>query len=466
MHRITSVKQHGQSGGNAVAEKYVTFDYNELSQLTNIERFADLSGTEFVAETDYDRDYLGRLTQLDTYQGSTHFATYDLTYDAASRITAIDSVFSNSAWNENHDYTYDDTNQLTAADHSAQNDEAYAYDKNGNRTGNQTHLGATTSSTVTSDNRISTDGVYNYTWDDEGNMLTKTKISTGDKEEYTWDYRNRLSKITFKTSGGTITMVIEFRYDHNNLLLRRIETPYMYGSPQTSERDILVHDGDQIVLAFHKSGSGSVNLTNRYLWGPEQDLLLTDEQVTSLSSAGTVYWSFVDQVGSIVDLATYNASTNTTTIAKHRKYDAFGNVTSDSASGIKERFAYTGKWFEESFGATWHIHRWYDTVLGKWKSQDPIKDGVNWSAYVGNHPTGATDPSGLDREWAWNWHHMLDKAIFTDDFLASRGLTIDIHSARYGWMMRGKDHLYGERPPSPGSLTSRRPLLFACRGRK
>ncbi len=40
--------------------------------------------------------------------------------------------------------------------------------------------GATNSSTVTDNNRISSDGVYNYTYDDEGGMLTKTSIATGD----------------------------------------------------------------------------------------------------------------------------------------------------------------------------------------------------------------------------------------------------------------------------------------------
>ena len=62
-----------------------------------------------------------------------------MTSAGPTRRRRIDDVYSNSAWNENHDYTYDDT---------VQNDEAYIYDKNGNRTGNrtgnQTHLGTTT----------------------------------------------------------------------------------------------------------------------------------------------------------------------------------------------------------------------------------------------------------------------------------------------------------------------------------
>lgn len=42
-----------------------------------------------------------------------------------------------------------------------------------------------------------------YTYDGEGNVLTKTTISTGESVEYTWDHRNRLTKVTYKNSGGT-----------------------------------------------------------------------------------------------------------------------------------------------------------------------------------------------------------------------------------------------------------------------
>ena len=54
-------------------------------------------------------------------------------------------------------YTYDARDQLTAADHAAQPDEAYSYDANGNRT--------TAGYATSADNRLQSDGVYNYTYD-------------------------------------------------------------------------------------------------------------------------------------------------------------------------------------------------------------------------------------------------------------------------------------------------------------
>lgn len=400
-NRLTGLKQTVQGSGGSysvIADKYITFGYNGQDQIIDIDRYANTTTSNLVAHSDYDRDFAGRLTTIDHFKGGTHFATYGLEYDARSRISAIDSVFSNSAWDETHDFGYDDTDQLTSADHSVQDDEAYAYDENGNRTGNQTHLGATTSSIVTANNRISSDGVYNYTYDDEGNMLTKTSIATGDIQAFGWDHRNRLVSVTLENSSNVIQQKLEFQYDHNDDMVLRIDTPYSGGVAGTATKDAFVFDNSQIVLAYHKGTSGDAYLTNRYLWANEIDHLISDEQVTSLSSAGTVYWSLGNHLNSVVDLVTYNSGTDTTSVAKHRRFDSFGNIVFDSASGVVQRMAYTGVMFEESFGSTWHRKRWFDVQLGQWKSEDPIGffagDG-NLRRYVGNEPVARTDPSGL-----------------------------------------------------------------------
>lgn len=40
-------------------------------------------------------------------------------------------------------------------------------------------------------------------------------------------------------------------------------------------------------------------------------------------------------------------------------------------------------------------HRYYDTRIGRFLSQDPAGDGDNWYAYCGNNPVNEADPSGL-----------------------------------------------------------------------
>ncbi|MBI3839738.1 MAG: hypothetical protein HY288_17590, partial [Planctomycetia bacterium] len=57
------------------------------------------------------------------------------------------------------------------------------YDSNGNRTnGNNSTPGSR-------DNRQSTDGTYNYSYDGEGNLTGRTAIATGDVRLFSYDYR-------------------------------------------------------------------------------------------------------------------------------------------------------------------------------------------------------------------------------------------------------------------------------------
>jgi YD repeat-containing protein len=98
-------------------------------------------------------------------------------------------------------YTHDKTSQITGADYSYQTDETFAWDASGG------------SNTVGTNNRLTSDGTYNYTYDDEGNLTRKTKISDGSYTDYTWEYRNRLTSVVNNTSGGTVTMSADYAYE-------------------------------------------------------------------------------------------------------------------------------------------------------------------------------------------------------------------------------------------------------------
>ena len=56
---------------------------------------------------------------------------------------------------------------------------------------------------------------------------------------------------------------------------------------------------------------------------------------------------------------------------------------------------YTGKFFDESSGLYYFNARWYDSALGRFTSQDPARDGVNWWAYCGGNPLKFVDPTGM-----------------------------------------------------------------------
>ena len=135
--RLTQIKQTGQSGGNTVADKRVTYAYLPDGQLDTTTRHADTDSDgqidDLVATTSHTYDDAGRLTDLVHAQGSTQIADYDWTFDAAGRITQfLHTDYTDT--DHTSTYTYDDAGQLTAADHDTQDDETYTYDDNGNRT--------------------------------------------------------------------------------------------------------------------------------------------------------------------------------------------------------------------------------------------------------------------------------------------------------------------------------------------
>ena len=93
--------------------------------------------------------------------------------------------------------------------HTGIANETYSFDAAGNRTGG----GYTTGTT----DRMSSDGTFNYVYDNEGTMTTRTRICTASAPDktvtYTWDHRNRLTKIVNKNNAGAITKQADYSYD-------------------------------------------------------------------------------------------------------------------------------------------------------------------------------------------------------------------------------------------------------------
>jgi hypothetical protein len=76
-------------------------------------------------------------------------------------------------------------------------DEAFAYDRNGNRT----RTGLVTGP----HNRLTSDANFNYTYNHEGNLTRKAaKVGTASTDT-TYDHRNRLTGITNYANVSTVT---------------------------------------------------------------------------------------------------------------------------------------------------------------------------------------------------------------------------------------------------------------------
>lgn len=414
LNRTTRIVQ----GGNGVADKRIDMTYDAASQMKSLTRYSDLAASQLVAQSNYTYDANGRLVYLTHSKGANTLADYSWSYDAANRLTQ--SVSNDGTSN----YNYDSTDQLIGTDHSYQNDESYTYDANGNRTNSGYSTGT--------DNRLLTDGKYNYEYDSEGNRTKRIEIATGEVTQYSWDYRNRLTQVTVKDVNGNVIKQAEYTYDVYDRRISKSVDPDGDGA-LNAQIERFVHDGDNIALVFDGNG----NQTHRYLYGTEIDSILADE-----NASGDVIWSLADNQGSIRDLVD-----NSGNAVNHIVYDSFGNITSQTNRAIDTKFTYTGRELDAETGLSYYRARYYDAAVGSFISIDPIgfeAGDANLYRYVLNSPINYTDPSGnnpLTNVWNWITSNdtIYDFANTADQFLAGVSDT-----TTFGITTRLREQMYGE----------------------
>jgi RHS repeat-associated protein len=294
-------------------------------------------------------------------------ASYGYSYDAANRINRMTTPDGATT------YRYDQRNQLLGTDSNYQADEAYEYDANGDRTG--------AGYQSEGNNRLASDGVYTYSYDDEGNLTLREAIADNSSTTYEWDNRNRLVAMSEKDSNGNITQSMEYRYDVFNRRIAKVIDADGAGNA-TPQVERLVYNGDDIALTFDGNGVQ----THRYLYGVGVDAIAADE------SQGQLKWALSDHLGSVRDVVDSSG-----VLLNHIVYDSHGQVVSQSNPLVDVRYGYTGRDLDSESGLNYYRARYYDAATGRFISEDPIGFGggdANLYRYVRNFPLNATDPSG------------------------------------------------------------------------
>ncbi len=264
----------------------------------------------------------------------------------------------------NRTHTYDVLQRLKTGG-TATNAESYEYDLVGNRTtsflsSNHNHDDL---------NRLLEDDQFTYTYDANGNLETKTdKASPTDVTTYHWDAQDQLIQVDLP-DGSTVT----YKYDG---LGRRIEKA-VAGSVTR-----YVYDGEDILLEY----DGTNTFLARYSHGDQVD------QPLMLQKAGVGHFYYhSNHQGSITHLTDGSG-----VVANSYIYDSYGR-RSNVIESVIQPYSYTGREYDDESGLYYYRARYYDPVLGRFLSEDPIGFNAgdqNFYRYVLNNPVNLIDATG------------------------------------------------------------------------
>jgi RHS repeat-associated protein len=204
-------------------------------------------------------------------------------------------------------------------------------------------------------------GNTTYTYNANGSRVSKTL--SGSTTSYSYDYDEQLTQVASPVTGTS-----SFTYDG---LGRRVS--------QTA---------GGVTTTFHFSGNRittevqGANVVAHYVYGVNR---------VSRDASGSYEYYHNDGLGSTRQISNDSQSVTQTTT-----YDAFGNVES-SAGSSNNVYKYAGQWGYRNDGDDGLMHvgaRYYDPLVGRFITVDPIRSGLNWYAYTDNDPVNKVDPTG------------------------------------------------------------------------
>jgi RHS repeat-associated protein len=314
----------------------------DVSQFLEPERFAATFAGEALYQATYERDALGRITQLtEIIAGQSRSITYD----------------------------YDDADRLAYVEEHGQPGRELRYDPNGNLVEIRQLGIPELTATHDAQDRLVTHGRFALTHSDSGHLASKLDTLTGERTAYHYDEFGNLLGADL-ADGRSIQYLID---GADRRVAKLIDGELQW---------LFAYAGDLPVARLYPDGS----VESIYVYGAlahVPDVIL---------KAGRTYRIIHDHLGSprlVVDVYTGE-------IAQRLDYDVHGRVLADTNPDFQP-FAFAGGLHDVDTGLIRFGARDYDPDLARWTAKDPsgfAGGDTNLYAYAYGDPVNFVDPDG------------------------------------------------------------------------
>ncbi|WP_448105198.1 DUF6443 domain-containing protein [Pedobacter panaciterrae] len=286
----------------------------------------------------------------------------------------------------NYIYSYDKLNRLTHAISDEGNNEVLSYDPMGNistlqrkrdnvlvdqlkytyTTGNR--LANVLDSTTTVDIPFQLPGTTTYTYNANGNMLTRgnTANTANNISAITYNYLNLPSTLT--ASGAAVI----YTYDADGNKLRK-----QVASASINNEYISGVNYEGGVLKFVSTAEGRV--------------------VRNSATSYSYEYTLIDHLGN--GRVYFDINGAAARKIQEVDYYAFGLDMQRSLNGTENKYLYNGKEKQDQEKMFDYGARFYDPVIGRWNVIDPMAEkfqSLSPYNYTDNNPVNNTDPDGMD----------------------------------------------------------------------